>query len=145
MLRLTLFFICIIPVFGQLNTKNEILQISVDGHLLQVEIADTDAKRRIGLMHRKTLKENEGMLFVFPRADYLSFWMKNTYIPLSIAYFNEDRRLTDILDMKPNQIKEFYNASEKAIYALEVNQGWFQKKGIRKFSVLELPKEVRGR
>ncbi|MBE7412621.1 MAG: DUF192 domain-containing protein [Leptospiraceae bacterium] len=145
MYKIFLIFFFVVPVFGELNTKNEILSIRVDGNLLQVEIADTEAKRRIGLMYRKNLKENEGMLFVFPRADYLSFWMKNTYIPLSIAYFNEDRRLVDMYDMKPNQIKEFYNATEKVIYALEVNQGWFQKKGIQKFSVLELPKEVRAR
>jgi len=145
MYKIFLIFFFVVPVFGELNTKNEILSIRVDGNLLQVEIADTEAKRRIGLMYRKNLKENEGMLFVFPRADYLSFWMKNTYIPLSIAYFNEDRRLVDMYDMKPNQIKEFYNATEKVIYALEVNQGWFQKKGIQKFSFLELPKEVRAR
>ncbi len=145
MLRALFLFILTFPIFGQLNQKNEILQIRVDGHALQVEIADTDAKRRIGLMYRKMLKENEGMLFVFPQADYLSFWMKNTLIPLSIAYFNEDRRLTDIYDMKPNQVREYYNASERVIYALEVNQGWFKKKGIHKYSVLELPKEVRAK
>lgn len=145
MLKFICYFILIVPIFSQLNTKNEIIQISVDGNLLQVEIADTETKRRIGLMSRKSLKENEGMLFIFPVADYLSFWMKNTYIPLSIGYFNEDKRLIDIFNMKPNQTKEYYNASEKVIYALEVNQGWFQKKGIHKFSVLELPKEIKAK
>lgn len=145
MYKILFFAVITFPIFGQLNKKNEIIQISVDGHLLQVEIADTDAKRKTGLMYRKSLKENEGMLFVFPQADYLSFWMKNTLIPLSIAYFNQDRRLTDMYDMKPNQVTEYYNASEKVIYALEVNQGWFKKNGIHKFSVLELPREVRAK
>jgi uncharacterized protein len=83
------------------------------------------------------------MLFVFSEPDYLSFWMKNTWIPLSIAYFNRDKRITDIHDMKPNQTKELYHSSEKALYALEVNQGWFVKRKISKFGVLKIPDRVR--
>ena len=94
-------------------------------------------------MYRKSLKQNEGMLFIFPEADYLSFWMKNTYIPLSIAFFNQDRRLINIHEMKANQTKELYYSNELAIYALEVNQGWFSTNNIKEYSVLKLPKSIK--
>jgi len=130
---------------SSLQAKNEMIFISVAGKKLKVEIADTPSKRATGLMFRKTLKDDEGMLFVFKHADYLSFWMKNTYIPLSIGYFNQDKRLVDIYQMKPNQEREVYNSTEKVIYALEVNQGWFEKNGIGKYAPLLLEREVKGK
>ena len=123
----------------------ETIFISVNNHKLKVEVADTKTGRRTGLMYRKSLDENEGMLFVFPSSDYLSFWMKNTYIPLSIAYFNEDMRLIDIYKMRPRQVKEVYNSTEKVKYALEVNQGWFEKHGIKKYAVLKMQRPIRGK
>ena len=140
--RFIIFFLFfVIPAYA----GNEVLYIAVGGHKLKVEVADTESKRQTGLMFRKALPANEGMLFVFKEPQYLSFWMKNTYIPLSIAFFNRDRRLIDIFDMKPNQTTEIYNSTEKVVYALEVNQGWFTGKGIGKFAVLEMEKEVRGK
>ncbi|EMF83857.1 hypothetical protein LEP1GSC188_4218 [Leptospira weilii serovar Topaz str. LT2116] len=121
----------------------ERITIYVDEHPLLVEIANTPADRARGLMYRKSIGENEGMLFVFAKPEYLSFWMKNTRIPLSIAYFNQDRRITDVHDMKPNQTTELYHSSEKALYALEVNQGWFSKRKIGKYGVLKIPDRVR--
>ncbi len=121
----------------------EKITIYVDEHPLLVEVVNTPADRARGLMYRKSMGENEGMLFVFAKPEYLSFWMKNTLIPLSIAYFNSDRRITDIHDMKPNQTKELYHSSEKAMYALEVNQGWFIKRKIVKYGVLKIPDRVR--
>lgn len=126
-------------------SASDIIYISVNGHELKVEVADTPSERQAGLMFRKDLAENEGMLFVFPAVEYLSFWMKNTYLPLSIGYFNADRRLVDIYKMKPLQTKEVYNSTEKVMYALEVNQGWFEKHGIKKYAVLKLEKPVKGR
>lgn len=121
----------------------EKITIYVDEHPLLVEVVNTPADRARGLMYRKSMGENEGMLFIFAKPEYLSFWMKNTLIPLSIAYFNSDRRITDIHDMKPNQTKELYHSSEKAMYALEVNQGWFIKRKIGKYGVLKIPDRVR--
>lgn len=128
-----------------LSAKNEVIFIAIAGHKLKVEVADTEAKRQTGLMFRKSLAESEGMLFVFKEPIYLSFWMKNTMIPLSIAYFNRDRRLIDIFTMKPNQTHEVYNSTEKAMYAVEVNQGWFDRKGIGKYAPLVLEREIKGR
>ncbi|MCB1192740.1 MAG: DUF192 domain-containing protein [Leptospiraceae bacterium] len=129
--------------FSEEKIINEVVTILVDDKPLQVEIANTPSKRQRGLMYRKSLKQNEGMLFIFPEADYLSFWMKNTYIPLSIAFFNQDRRLINIHEMKANQTKELYYSNELAIYALEVNQGWFSTNNIKEYSVLKLPKSIK--
>ncbi|EMO46058.1 DUF192 domain-containing protein [Leptospira santarosai] len=121
----------------------ERITIYVDEHPILVEIANTPTDRARGLMYRKFMGENEGMLFVFAKPEYLSFWMKNTRIPLSIAYFNQDKRITDVYDMKPNQTTELYHSSEKVLYALEVNQGWFAKRKIGKYGVLKIPDRVR--
>ncbi|EMY68141.1 DUF192 domain-containing protein [Leptospira vanthielii] len=129
---------------SQTNTP-EILFGSVADRALKLEIANTPSKRATGLMYRTKLGEDEGMLFVFPRPDFLSFWMKNTLIPLSIGYFSEDMRLLESFDMKPNQTEEVYNARKPAMYALEVNQGWFAKHKIGKDAVLTLERKVSAR
>ncbi|MCW7493952.1 DUF192 domain-containing protein [Leptospira sp. 2 VSF19] len=129
---------------SQTNTP-EILFGSVADRVLKLEIANTPSTRATGLMYRTKLGEDEGMLFVFPRPDYLSFWMKNTLIPLSIGYFSEDMRLLESFDMKPNQTEEVYNARKPAMYALEVNQGWFAKHKIGKDAVLTLERKVSAR
>lgn len=128
----------------QTNTP-EVLFGSVADRVLKLEIANTPSTRATGLMYRTKLGEDEGMLFVFPHPDYLSFWMKNTLIPLSIGYFSEDMRLLESFDMKPNQTEEVYNARKPAMYALEVNQGWFAKHKIGKDAVLTLERKVSAR
>ncbi|EKJ87078.1 DUF192 domain-containing protein [Leptospira meyeri] len=129
---------------SQTNTP-EVLFGSVADRVLKLEIANNPSTRATGLMYRTKLGEDEGMLFVFPRPDYLSFWMKNTLIPLSIGYFSEDMRLLESFDMKPNQTEEVYNARKPAMYALEVNQGWFAKHKIGKDAVLTLERKVSAR
>ncbi|MCG6194017.1 DUF192 domain-containing protein [Leptospira sp. FAT2] len=142
--ELLFLFIAILLVSSNVSARDpEKITIYVDEHPLLVEVVNTPTDRARGLMYRKHLAENEGMLFVFSEPDYLSFWMKNTWIPLSIAYFNRDKRITDIHDMKPNQTTELYHSSEKALYALEVNQGWFAKRKIGKYGVLKLPDRVK--
>ncbi|TGL68680.1 DUF192 domain-containing protein [Leptospira levettii] len=126
---------------SQTNTP-EVLFGSVADRVLKLEIANTPSTRATGLMYRTKLGEDEGMLFVFPKPDYLNFWMKNTLIPLSIGYFSEDMRLLESFDMKPNQTDEVYNGTKPAMYALEVNQGWFAKHKIGKDAVLTLERKV---
>lgn len=99
---------------------------------LNVEIADTDALRSQGLMHRQKMANDHGMLFIFDKEKILSFWMKNTFIPLSIGYFDSNRKLLEIIDMKPmtsvmDRKTPLYRSRKPAKYALEVNQGWFKK------------------
>lgn len=93
---------------------------------LTVEVADTEHACTRGLMHRKTLGRNNGMLFVFPRDDYRYFWMKNTYLPLSIAYLDPDGIITDMQDMKPLDTTILYPSKYPSRFAIEVNQGWFR-------------------
>jgi len=104
---------------------------------VQVEIASTDAERQQGLMGRSALAEDAGMLFVFDHDQPLSFWMKDTLIPLSIAFINSEGRIVDIQDMQP--LDETPHASaEPAQYALEVNQGFFGARGVMVGDTVEL-------
>src|SRR3990167_2366759 len=99
-------------------------EIDLEGKRLKVEIAQTRESRRKGLMWREKIEENEGMLFIFPKPDILSFWMENTFIPLSIAFFDETRTLIEIRDMPvpTSSGKEslLYESSRPAVYALEM-------------------------
>ncbi len=106
------------------------IALSINGYKLTAEVAATDGARTTGLMHRRMMPENRGMLFVFARAQPLSFWMMNTYIPLSIAYVDEHGVIVSIADMKP-QTTDPHPSAKPAKYALEMNQGWFAKRGIR--------------
>lgn len=112
---------------------------------IQVEIADTQETRNRGLMYRQDLTDNEGMLFVFEKSDFQSFWMKNTKIPLSIGFFDVEKKLFEIQNMEPPLFPDaplkIYQSKFKAKYALEVPQNWFQKNKIfpgQKFSLQDL-------
>lgn len=105
------------------------LTIEIKGHKLTAEVAATDAARTTGLMYRRMLPENHGMLFVFPYASPQSFWMMNTYVPLSIAFIDESGAIINIADMKP-LTTDTHPSAKPAKYALEMNRGWFAKRGI---------------
>jgi uncharacterized protein len=108
--------------------------------LVRVEVADDLAEQAKGLMDRTALGENRGMLFVYPEERALSFWMKNTLIPLSIAFIDSQRRIIDIQDMKPLDDKPpHYVSAEPAQYALEVNRGFFEQRGVKIGDHVELP------
>jgi uncharacterized membrane protein (UPF0127 family) len=98
--------------------------------LLNAELARTPEERTRGLMGRKSLADGEGMLFIFERDDMLSFWMKDTLIPLSIAFIASDGRIVEIRDMQPLDINSI-KSSRSVRYALEVPQGWFERAGVR--------------
>jgi uncharacterized protein len=103
-----------------------------------VELARTDAERQRGLMGRTYLDEGAGMLFVFPADTAGPFWMKDTLIPLSIAFIGADGVIVDIQDMQPLDETLHYPARPYR-YALEVPQGWFARSGIRVGQPVELP------
>ena len=100
---------------------------------LTVQVADTPSKIEKGLMFVGRLPENEGMLFVFARQVYGGFWMKNTFIPLSIAFLDADGRILKILDMVPciGDNCPIYNPNLFYYYAIEVNLGWFKRNQIK--------------
>ena len=107
---------------------------------VEVEVADTDTERQTGLMGRTVLPENAGMLFVFEGEQPLSFWMRDTLLPLSIAYIDAEGRIVDIQDMQPlDDISPHYVSAGPAQYALEVNQGFFEERGVAVGDTVELP------
>lgn len=106
------------------------IPLTIAGHKLTVEVANTDSTRSQGLMHRRIMPENRGMLFVFRETALHAMWMMNTYIPLSVAFLDERGVIINIEDMKPHT-QDTHPAAKPAKYALEMNQGWFAKRGIK--------------
>ena len=105
------------------------LELTIKGQRLVAEIAATDAARMTGLMNRFSLQPDHGMLFIFRQAQPQAFWMKNTYVPLSIAFVGADGRILNIEDMAP--LTESPHPSRgPALYALEMKKGWFAQHGI---------------
>ncbi len=111
------------------STKISTLRIGT--HLIQAEIVDTQQSRERGLMQRTHLCEHCGMLFVFEEAAKHGFWMKNTPLPLSIAFINAQGMIINIAEMQANTTTT-HRAQEDALYALEMNQGWFALRGIKR-------------
>ena len=106
------------------------LSLKVAGIPLNVEIASDKESIKRGLMHRDELDSESGMLFIFPEPAQQSFWMKNTNIPLSIAYVDENNKILNIEDMTPHDTNGI-SSQGKAKCAIEANQGWFKSKGIK--------------
>ncbi len=105
------------------------LNLSINGHTIKAEVASTVESRMRGLMHREKLGKQDGMLFVFDEVGYHSMWMKNTLIPLSIAFIDEQGRIINIMDMEPHA-EILHSATGPARYALETNVGWFKTRNI---------------
>jgi uncharacterized membrane protein (UPF0127 family) len=99
-------------------------------HNIRAEVAQTDAQRAMGLMHRREMAPHEGMLFVFDQPGVQCFWMKNTLLPLSVAFLADDGTVVNIADMSPQSLDSHCSA-QPVRYVLEMNQGWFAKRGVR--------------
>lgn len=106
-----------------------VISVEIDGHKVKAEVARTPEEQSRGLMYRRKLGRNDGMLFVYEEEKRLSFWMKNTFIPLSIAFLDTDGTIVDIQGMQP-QNETSHRSKKPALYALEVNKGWFAERGI---------------
>jgi uncharacterized protein len=113
----------------KLEKRELVIEGKAGSVTLTAELALTPAQREQGLMYRKELKDGEGMLFVFQIDQVLSFWMKNTFVPLSIAYISHDGRILEIYDMQPQNLDPVHS-SRSVRYALEVPQGWFSRVGL---------------
>jgi uncharacterized membrane protein (UPF0127 family) len=102
---------------------------------IEAEVAATEAARETGLMNRRTMAQHQGMLFVFETSQEYCFWMKNTLLPLSIAFMDETGKVVNTAEMQP--MSEANHCAAKPVrYALEMNQGWFSAKGIKAGSVI---------
>ena len=123
--------------------KLKTAKITVGTHAIVAEIADDNDSRERGLMYRKSMPANDGMLFVFQSAEPMSFWMKNTLIPLSIGYFDEKRKLIEVYEMTPSVMGEVrpktYPSHRPALYALEMNKGWFAVHRVKPGTELKVP------
>lgn len=105
------------------------IELEVNKQKFVVEVAITGSDRMQGLMHRRMLPEDRGMLFVFDSLSLHGMWMMNTYIPLSVAFLDDTGVIINIEDMKPHT-RDSHHAARPARYALEMNLGWFRKRGI---------------
>lgn|SRR5690242_4341193 len=104
--------------------------VRVASHPLKVELAVTEEQRERGLMFRKQMGRDDGMLFVFDEPAYQSMWMKNTLIPLSVAFLDGDGRILNILDMQPETL-DTHTSAGPARYAIETNIGWFERNKVK--------------
>lgn len=118
-------------------------KVKIGATSISVEVADDDVKRAHGLMFRERLDENTGMIFIFDQPRVQTFWMKNTLIPLSIAFIGQDLTIVDIQEMEPASAVELsprlYTSSAPAKYALEMNKGWFAKHHVKTGEKIAFP------
>ena len=119
------------------SRSEERLTLLIGDARLSVEVVDTPEERSRGLMYRNHLDWDSGMLFVYPGPRQMRFWMKNTYIPLSVAFIDEDKKIIAIYDMEPLRYDIVYSPPSPAKYAIEVNQGWFEENGVVVGDVVE--------
>ena len=106
------------------------VQLSAGMHLIQAEVAQSPTEQMIGMMHRTSMGANEGMLFVYAEPQRHCFWMRNPLLPLTIAFIDDEGRIVNLADMQP--LSEQSHCSAKPVrFALEMNQGWFAKRGLK--------------
>jgi uncharacterized membrane protein (UPF0127 family) len=108
-----------------------IVETASGAHAVTVELARTDAERAMGLMHRRALAEDAGMLFVFRESDDHSFWMRNTLIPLDMIFIGEDGRVVGVIERAEPLTLTQRSIGKPSRYVLEVNGGWCAKRGVR--------------
>ena len=127
MRRLVTLMLIAVPAWAQpLPT----VQLQAGMHIIRAEVAADFSTRAQGLMYRKSLAPNAGMLFIFDANDIYCMWMKNTLIPLSVAFLDERGAIINIEDMQPHS-EESHCAARPARYALEMSRGWFAQRGIK--------------
>lgn len=137
-IRITLFFLSLAgSVLAQEAPQLDLprIKLSAGMHLIDVQLAMTQDQQSKGLMHRREMRQNEGMLFVFEQPSRQCFWMKNTLLPLTAAFVADDGTITNLENMEPQTTNP--HCSVKPVrYVLEMNQGWFSKRGIKAGSKL---------
>ena len=116
----------------------ERIKLTAGMHRIDAQVAGTPEQRQTGLMLRKGMPQHEGMIFVFEQPTKQCFWMKNTLLPLSAAFIADDGTIVNIEDMKP-QTLDAHCSAKPVRYVLEMNKGWFAKKGIKEGAKLQGP------
>ncbi len=123
----TIFILIMTPLQTALGDE---ITLRIGSHNIRATIVNTAQSRERGLMKTSRLCENCGMLFIFPVAEKHTFWMKDTPLPLSIAFIAADGKILNLADMQPNTL-HFHASRGDALYALEMNQGWFSERAIK--------------
>ena len=124
------FLIALLSAALPAMAQTQRIELTAGFYRIEAEVAADDQSRMQGLMHRPNMPANQGMLFVFPQAAVHCMWMRNTYLPLSVAFLDESGRVLNIEEMQP-QTEDNHCAVRPARYALEMNQGWFSSKSIK--------------
>jgi uncharacterized membrane protein (UPF0127 family) len=126
-----------LPTLAQDAPQLDLIRVKITAgmYIIDAQVARTPEQRTTGLMFRKEMPQSEGMLFVFEQPAGLCFWMKNTLIPLTAAFVSDDGTIVNLADMKP-QTTDSHCAMKPVRYVLEMNQGWFSKRGIKAGSKL---------
>src|SRR5687767_2851999 len=123
-------FVMMLAVSGCSNGKKGLVPVKFGAETLWVEVADKEPEREHGLMYRHELPEDHGMIFVFDEPHQASFWMRNTPLPLSIAFLDESKTILNIEQMVPYDDRNFHKSKGLALYAVEANKGWFEARNI---------------
>lgn len=123
-------------VFAQQIQQFPVIPLNAGIHLIKAEVASSDIQRQQGLMFREKMAQNEGMLFIFDKPQIVCMWMKNTPLPLSVAFIDNSGKITNIENMKP-QTTDSHCAKKSVRYALEMNHGWFKQKSIQIDTTIE--------
>lgn len=120
------------PAWSQPAPQLELPRVTLSAgmHLIQAQVASTPDQRSIGLMFRREMPANEGMLFIFQQPELQCFWMKNTLLPLTAAFVADDGTIVNLADMKP-QTTDTHCSLKPVRYVLEMHQGWFDKRGLQ--------------
>lgn len=123
--------LCAVALLGGVANAAEfpLIELSAGIHRIEAEVVADQPSRMQGLMNRRALGRSQGMLFVFPQVARHCMWMKNTQLPLSVAFLDEEGRVLNVEDMQP-QTENNHCAAQPARFALEMNQGWFAGRGI---------------
>ena len=127
-----------LPAWAQDTPQMNLQRVALSAgmHQIDAQVALNSEQRQIGLMFRKDMPQHEGMIFVFDQPTQQCFWMKNTLLPLTAAFLADDGTIVNLADMKPQALDA--HCSDKPVrYVLEMNQGWFAKKGIKAGSKLQ--------
>ena len=122
--------------WAQAPQRLQRVELQAGMHRVQAQVASSPEERALGLMHVRSLPQHEGMLFVFERNEPQCFWMRNTLLPLSIAFLRDDGSIVNIKEMQALDDKTNHCSAEPVRYALEMNAGWFAKRGMKAGSKL---------
>ena len=128
------------PAHAQSSPQLDLPRVTLTAgmHLIQAQVATTPQQQATGLMHRKEMPANEGMLFIFEQPSRQCFWMQNTLLPLTAAFIADDGTIVNLADMKP-QTTESHCSARPVRFVLEMNQGWFARRGLKAGSRLGGP------